>query len=148
MWSWCVETAHLTLSIHPHTSGVISAGNFVGKNGMCDVELPHHEKITVLTPAAVTETLVALLEDIKPVTYIATGPCTNLARVLTALEERATDVFEDIFVMGGAFTEAGNTGPAGRNSLPEGFTIRTYRNDDEHDWPSALFSSIEKSLDD
>lgn len=106
-----VRGSDAPLSLHPHTDGVISAGDFVGKNGLCDIELPSHEKVTVITPDLFTESLISLLDEIKPVIYIVTGPCTNLARVLTALGERANEVFEDIFVMGGAFTEAGNTGP-------------------------------------
>lgn len=100
---------------HPLETDVVSAGDFVGENGLCGIDLPcakelfigasehpQHERIDVI---------LAHLKKVAPVTYIVTGPCATLAQILDRLGEDAKNVISKIILMGGALDAAGNTGP-------------------------------------
>jgi inosine-uridine nucleoside N-ribohydrolase len=60
------------------------------------------EPIERAVPAATTADLVALVEEQAPVTLVATGPLTNIARMLEASRE-LPGMIDRLTVMGGAF---------------------------------------------
>jgi inosine-uridine nucleoside N-ribohydrolase len=100
------------LEAHPIES-VVSAGEFVGTNGLCDVSLPAAVNPTVVGTDSHfdMEALLRLLTANAPVDYIVTGPCTNLARLLRNHPDTVKHAIRRIYIMGGAFTLPGNSGP-------------------------------------
>ncbi|MFZ9858904.1 MAG: nucleoside hydrolase [Roseiflexaceae bacterium] len=101
---------------HPHADALLGAGDFVGRNGLCDVIIPEPTDIHIYTPPLdkLAETVCAVsLSPTQRIRYIVTGPCTNLAIILRQLGMRAPDLIEDVVIMGAAITVPGNSGPVG-----------------------------------
>lgn len=100
---------------HPVEHEIVSAGDFVGENGLCGVKLP-------MAPDALMDggadpqdkriqAIVNCLYQAMPMTYIVTGPCTTLAHVLDVLGNDAQRFIKQVIIMGGALDAPGNTGP-------------------------------------
>lgn len=101
------------LNPHPVEGRDLSAGQFVGENGLCNVQLERRVRIAVERPRGrdFPEELAQRLERFAPVDYIITGPCTNLARVCLARGDSIKGLINRIVVMGGAVHYPGNSGP-------------------------------------
>ncbi len=89
-----------------------SAGDFVGKNGLCNTVLPlsKYQNVRSVTD----DNFVAELADIikhEKTTYIITGPCTNFAKVCQYFGDATKQYIDKVYVMGGAVYAAGNSGP-------------------------------------
>lgn len=100
---------------HPLEAELVSAGDFVGENGLCGVELPYAESLVIQDSLQHQEKRISLLIEhlkrVAPVTYIVTGPCATLAHILDQLGPQAKTIIHEIIIMGGALDAAGNTGP-------------------------------------
>lgn len=105
------------LGKHPIEKDV-SAGDFVGKNGICNVKLPRSKYNNILKTGEndFVDTLTEILTFHAPVDYIVTGPCTNLAKVLLALGGSAKKYIRSVYIMGGALYASGNSGPIDRST--------------------------------
>lgn len=90
-----------------------SAGDFVGKNGLCNTELPqsNYKNIVALSEDMFTNKLVDILKQQKKTTYIITGPCTNFAKACLLLKDEIREYVDKVYIMGGAIHVAGNSGP-------------------------------------
>lgn len=98
---------------HPIEGQDINAAEFVGANGLCNVDLPDATKIVTELPDGddfPTE-VVRKLKRLAPVDYIVTGPCTNLARICLAVGQEIKNIIQRVVIMGGAVYHAGNSGP-------------------------------------
>ena len=101
-------------SLEPHPiESAVSAGDFVGTNGLCDLVLPHCEYPTLIGDNNTfnMDAVMHTIEACAPVDYIVTGPCTNLARLFRAYGNTLKSYLHRIYIMGGAFTVPGNSGP-------------------------------------
>lgn len=98
---------------HPHRPRGVSAGKFVGANGLCNVQLPAAESILCDAPEddELPEILWKALCELGRVRYVATGPLTNLARLARFAGPSLWERVESLHVMGGALSVPGNTGP-------------------------------------
>jgi purine nucleosidase len=97
---------------HPIEHKDAYASEFVGPNGLCNVDLPSPEECLLEPPQSeLPAKLASLIRKYAPVTYIVTGPMTNLARALDVLGDDATHCIRELYVMGGALWTPGNTGP-------------------------------------
>jgi len=106
-----IQGADAPLRPHPHPEAASGAGDFVGRNGLCNVEVPPATQVLIHRPhpadlATTWQTLVT-----GRVQYVVTGPCTNLARLLDQLGERAAAYIDHIYLMAGALDGPGNSGP-------------------------------------
>lgn len=100
------------LQPHLHRDRNIDALEFVGENGLCNMVLPRGGKVKIVrTRSNLAERLLGRIEQEGPVDYIVTGPCTNLARVLLHDIDAARRSIARVFIMGGALSTPGNTGP-------------------------------------
>jgi len=89
-----------------------SAEDFLGGDGLCGIVLPVPASTQLITPhehERVAE-LAALIKQLAPVHYIATGPCTNLAELCRFLGDDLQKYITTISIMGGALKVAGNSG--------------------------------------
>lgn len=100
------------LRAHPHPDAALGAGEFVGRNGLCNIELPAAPDVQVDTDCTVSlaRRLATQLGAVTHVDYIVTGPCTNLASVLLD-DARSVLAIRQVYLMGGAITVPGNSGP-------------------------------------
>lgn len=91
----------------------VTAGVFVGKNGLCNTKLPASKIANVITPGEekFAPLLCSLIQEQAPVDYIITGPCTNFAKICTTFGAKVSEYIERVFIMGGALYSAGNSGP-------------------------------------
>ncbi len=99
---------------HPHPEAQAGAGDFVGANGLCDVEIPPAHDVVIHRPRhdELAETLMRLCgPSMPPIRYVVTGPCTNLAHILRQLGAHASAVIGEIIVMASAVRTPGNSGP-------------------------------------
>lgn len=100
---------------HPFETDIISAGSFVGENGLCGVHLPTPDDFPPngadKAQAERINDIVSYLRQNGPMTYIVTGPCATLAHILDALGSDAKELITQLIVMGGALDTPGNTGP-------------------------------------
>jgi len=100
---------------HPREKEIVSAGNFVGENGLCGVTLPQPpQSLLISADQSQEKRIESIVEHIRragPLTYIVTGPCATLAHVLDKLGDRAKNLIRKIIIMGGALDTPGNTGP-------------------------------------
>ncbi|MGB1077170.1 MAG: nucleoside hydrolase, partial [Bdellovibrionales bacterium] len=101
---------------HPIETETVSAGDFVGENGLLGIELPVDEKLadTAVSGGDLSDRIdriVKLIKEAGPLTYIITGPCATFAHVLDALGEDASTYIEKVIIMGGALDVPGNHGP-------------------------------------
>lgn len=80
---------------HPIESGIVSAGDFVGENGLCGVVLPkapdHMLRHQHIAQADRVRDIVAHIKNSGSLTYIITGPCTTFAHVLDELANEVKD---------------------------------------------------------
>jgi purine nucleosidase len=88
----------------------VEASEFHGKNGMGDLTLPAPQK-PLGTAHGVDFIEATLLAAKEPVTLVATGPFTNVALAIIKNPAILANV-EQIVVMGGARSEAGNITPS------------------------------------
>lgn len=102
-----------SLEAHLHKPEGESAGDFVGKNGLCNVKLPEAKIPNVTSPdeKEFPEVLSGLIKNESPVDYIITGPSTNFAKACLYLGPSIKDYVKNVYVMGGAIYEFGNSGP-------------------------------------
>lgn len=99
---------------HPLESHIVSAGDFVGENGLCGISLPCDEKMLISQQENLEGRIDALVEQIRqqgPLTYIITGPCTTFAHILDRLGDEAHVYIKQVIIMGGALDACGNHGP-------------------------------------
>lgn len=100
---------------HPFEQEIVSAGDFVGDNGLCGVELPEAPDFLSTGIDDPEEDRIQIISDLVrktgPLTYIVTGPCATLAHVLDKLGSEAHAFIRHVIIMGGALDAAGNTGP-------------------------------------
>lgn len=99
---------------HPLESHIVSAGDFVGENGLCGVSLPYDEKLLVSQQQNQDNRLDDLANHIRqqgPLTYIITGPCATFAHLLDRLGDDAPKYIQQVIIMGGALDACGNHGP-------------------------------------
>ncbi|PZO79290.1 MAG: hypothetical protein DI626_11635, partial [Micavibrio aeruginosavorus] len=100
---------------HPFEHVIVSAGDFVGENGLCGVELPTPPNFLSAGMDNPEEKRIQTISDLVrqagALTYIVTGPCTTLAHVLDRLGSEAHAFIRHVIIMGGALDAAGNTGP-------------------------------------
>lgn len=100
---------------HPWEKETVSAGDFVGENGLCGVVLPPAPDALMagldLAQDESIGAIVACARGVGPLTYIVTGPCGTLAHVLDKLGADVAEVIDEIIIMGGALDTPGNTGP-------------------------------------
>ncbi len=91
----------------------VSAGSFVGKNGLCNTQLSPSKFDNILS--STPESFVAILSEYVrrhgKIDYIITGPCTNFAKLCTALGDDIHYYINQVFIMGGALYAPGNSGP-------------------------------------
>lgn len=106
-----IQGAAQSIQPHLHASDGVSAIEFVGANGLCNVTLPRNSSVTLGRPADYTAHLVSLLRELAPVRYVVTGPCSNIAGVCRALGEEVRELISEVFIMGAALWSPGNTGP-------------------------------------
>lgn len=100
------------LNHHPIEHKDAYAAEFVGPNGLCNIELPSPEECLIEPKQErVPEVLADCIRRHSPLTYIVTGPMTNLARALEILGPEAKNHIEQLYVMGGSLYVPGNTGP-------------------------------------
>ncbi len=105
-------SAH-ALREHPIEKGGVSAGDFVGKNGICNVRLPpaKYQNIVSFPDNDFADRLAEIIKDASPLDYIITGPCTNFARVCQHLGQSIQEYVKNVYIMGGAVYQDGNSGP-------------------------------------
>ena len=90
----------------PMVRDVIEASEFHGKNGLADLVFPTPKQLAE-SGHGVDFLEKSLLEATEPVTLVVTGPFTNVA--LAIIKNPAIlDSVDQIVIMGGARTEAGN----------------------------------------
>jgi len=106
-----IQGAAAPLSPHPHPEAASGAGDFVGRNGLCNVEVPPATDVVVHRPHAAALATVWQTVITERVQYVVTGPCTNLARLLDQLGARASAYIDHIYLMAGALDGPGNSGP-------------------------------------
>lgn len=108
-----VKGSRRSLETHLHKQEGESAGDFVGKNGLCNLELPPSKVKNVMEPdeKEFPEFLSDLIKNESPVDYIITGPSTNFARACLYLKGSINDYVKNVYVMGGALHSPGNSGP-------------------------------------
>ena len=100
------------LQPHLHQDPDIDAVEFVGENGLCNMVLTRSAQVKILRPRQrFADRLLEVLAAGDPVDYVITGPCTNLARALIHDHAAVQRSVARIFVMGGAVSCPGNTGP-------------------------------------
>lgn len=99
------------LEEHPFEEQGVTAGDFVGKNGLCNTVLPHASKGSIISPHQFEDEVAQILKRDGPFDYIVTGPMTNLARLCLTLGTEITQYIKKVYVMGGSLTTPGNSGP-------------------------------------
>lgn len=99
--------------IHKKEGEIETAGSFVGNNGLCNVELPESKFQNVIDPGEekLPEFLASVIKAEAPVDYIITGPSTNFAKVNQFLGSDIKKYVRNVYIMGGAIHESGNSGP-------------------------------------
>ncbi len=102
-----------SLSQHPHQQGNVSAGDFVGKNGLCNVDVPQNKLDNILDfdSQQFEKTVLDKMKELGSCDYIITGPCTNFARLLRKYKEVLPQYVKSIYIMGAAVYTPGNSGP-------------------------------------
>jgi inosine-uridine nucleoside N-ribohydrolase len=107
-----IQGAAAPLLPHPHAAAQAGAGDFVGQNGLCDVVLPAATHMTVLRPApdVLAQTVRQCIGG-QRVSYVVTGPCTNLALLIAQLGDQIHAWIDHVYIMAGALDSAGNSGP-------------------------------------
>jgi purine nucleosidase len=108
-----VKGSSKPLQEHPFEKTTSVAGDFVGKNGLCNVELPDNENIIIEEPSEkdFVKHMEAIFKKNGKSDYIITGPCTNFARVCIKLGKKIHAYIENVYIMGGAIHTPGNSGP-------------------------------------
>jgi purine nucleosidase len=101
------------LQDHPFEKTTSVAGDFVGKNGLCNVELPDNINIKIEDPPEkdFISHMEAIFKKNGKTDYIITGPCTNFARICIKLGKKIHTYIGNVYIMGGAIHTAGNSGP-------------------------------------
>jgi len=72
--------------------------DYHGQNGLCDVQLP--SAATPLYDGDFLVNLYSMIQQHRPVTYVAIGPLTNLARLITRFPD-VTNYIDCLVIMGG-----------------------------------------------
>ncbi len=106
-----IQGAAAPLTPHPHPEAVSGAGDFVGRNGLCNVVVPPATHMVVHRPRLADLATVWRMVVTERVQYVVTGPCTNLALLLEQLGAQAADFIDHIYLMAGALDGPGNSGP-------------------------------------
>lgn len=100
---------------HPLETETVSAGDFVGENGLCGTPLPAAPAVLLASARDAEnvrlDALAAHVRAAGPLTYIVTGPCGTLAHILDRLGADARDCIREVIIMGGALDTPGNHGP-------------------------------------
>ena len=99
--------------LQPHPVFGSAWPTFFGSNGANDVVFPAEEQNWAQpgNSELFCQTVAQQLHKLERVKYLLTGPCTNLARLLqydAALVQRHVSA---LYIMGGVFFGAGNSGP-------------------------------------
>jgi inosine-uridine nucleoside N-ribohydrolase len=91
--------------------------DFIGNNGICDVEIPasKHENILDFGDDTYIAELADRIKKEGPVDYIITGPCTNFARLCMHMGEDIKKYIHSLTIMGGAVYVRGTRGAGVRN---------------------------------
>jgi inosine-uridine nucleoside N-ribohydrolase len=91
--------------------------DFIGKNGICDVQLPPSRVDNILDfgDEGYIAELAKRIRAEGPVDYIITGPCTNFARLCEYMGPEIRTYIHSLTVMGGAVYVRGTRGAGVRN---------------------------------
>src|SRR5712692_5007298 len=105
-------SAH-ALREHPIERGGVSAGDFVGKNGICNVRLPpaKYQNIVSFPDNDIADRLAEIIKGTSPLEYIISVPSTNFARFCQHLCQSIEEYVKNVCIMGGALYQDGNSGP-------------------------------------
>lgn len=133
---------------HPVEEQRVSAGDFVGNNGLCGIDLPVSKDMTIANDVdderLQLETIAEYIRTIAPITYIVTGPCTTLAHILEIFGTEASVLIKKIIIMGGALDTPGNHGPINPESAKPYAEFNFYC--DPHGAARVLSSNIDRVL--
>jgi inosine-uridine nucleoside N-ribohydrolase len=112
-----VKGSKKPLNNHPFETSTAMAGDFVGKNGICGLELEPNSTISVQEPVegSFEVYIERVLKKNKKSDYIVTGPQTNLARICQYLGKDIGNYIDRVYVMGAAVHATGNSGPKDEN---------------------------------
>jgi inosine-uridine nucleoside N-ribohydrolase len=89
---------------HAGFENIVLPRQGVSGNGLCDVELPS-SKYRIYKPLdSLANSIRAIAEDKGPLDYIITGPATNLAFLIRALDADVHSCIGHVTMMGGKFT--------------------------------------------
>ncbi len=109
-----LKGSSIPLAQNPIETKQVSAGDFVGANGICDLILPENNSIKIhqfVNDSEFLQELHTYLKASAPVDYIVTGPLTNLAKLCIYLGADIQKYIRNVYIMGGALYTPGNTGP-------------------------------------
>ncbi len=113
-----IKGAAAPLEKHVWEGDNFSVGeDFIGKNGICDVQLPHagDENILDFGDDGFIPELAKRIRAEGPVDYIITGPCTNFARLCEYIGPEIKQYIASLTIMGGAVYVRGTRGAGVRN---------------------------------
>jgi len=91
--------------------------DFIGKNGICNVQLPQskYDNVLDLGDDGYIPELAKRIRQEGPVDYIITGPCTNFARLCEEFGDEIKQHIHSLTIMGGAVYVRGTRGAGVRN---------------------------------
>lgn len=109
-----IKGAEKSYQPHPLETDTVSAGDFVGKNGLCgvvlDIDTDFPEEGNLKEEERYNK-IADLIKREGPLNYIITGPCGTFAHVVDKLGNEAARYIQSVIIMGGALDTAGNHGP-------------------------------------
>lgn len=105
----------------PHkleAEGFTAGADFLGKNGICDIELPKskYDNILDFGQDRYTEELANIIKSKGKVDYIITGPCTNFATLCNYMGQDIKRHINSLYIMGGAIYVRGTRGYGVKNT--------------------------------
>ena len=107
--------------LKPHLlekEGFTVGEDFIGKNGICNVQIPKAEHVEIIDPGEdkYIEELATILEKEGPFDYIITGPCTNFAKLCEHFGRDIKKHINSLTIMGCSMYIRGTRGPGVRNT--------------------------------
>ncbi|MCO6430733.1 MAG: nucleoside hydrolase [Deltaproteobacteria bacterium] len=91
--------------------------DFIGRNGICNIELPksNYDNISIPGEERYVEEMAKAIESCGPVDYIITGPATNFAQLCDYFGSDIKKHINSLTIMGGAIYVRGTRGGGVRN---------------------------------
>lgn len=102
--------------------GFTAGTDFLGKNGICDIELPPSKYDNVVSFGNNDEYIPQLAKILRKegkVDYIVTGPCTNFAKLCEYMGKEIKRHIDSLYIMGGAIYAKGTRAPGVKNTSHE-----------------------------